>query len=150
MARRKNMPRRRGASPALARAKSAATAVRRRVTNAKREQKEMLATLAGPAALGWATARGVNLPTVAGIRPDALYGAVFGLGLPMFIKGNTGRMLSAAGVGMLACAARDLASGQPLRVSGDWEVSGDYIGQGGEQYYSPEDWRTAGVDVVDV
>ena len=109
-----------GAAARLAKTKAQAAA---RVTAAKvgayaKARQGTFIAAGTAAALGAAEKSGIALPTVGGINPYLLYGVVGVVILPMFIKGQAGRIAEQAGGGALAVAAYKIGSGQPA-LAGD-------------------------------
>lgn len=98
-------------------------------SSAKKRAKEMASERIGiivaagaGAAIGLAEKKGTALPTVGGIQPTILYGAILAFVVPEMTKGKLGRMSAEAGAGLLTLGAYKLATGAPLRVGEDDEA----------------------------
>jgi len=72
------------------------------------------------AAVGYLEKTG-KMPSVAGIEPTVVLGVALGFLVPEVVKGPAGQMAAEAGAAIAGVAAYKLATGSPLRVSGDDE-----------------------------
>jgi hypothetical protein len=79
---------------------------------------QQLVTVGTPVALQLLKARGIELPTLGGINPMLMYGALFTLVAPTVFKGETGRYLVSAGLGMAAVGASQAAEAGSVMVAG--------------------------------
>lgn len=113
----------------------------RRATARMHQHTRTNQLIAGGAAvgLGLAERSGRQLPSVAGIQPGLLYGAV-GMLAASFVPGKTGELVSAAAFGALLVGGYKVAAGAPIMgeefagdIAGDdiaGDIAGDYDGLG--------------------
>lgn len=106
---------------ALAMAKAA-----RLGAHAREKQGDLVGHVAA-LGFGYSERSGMKLPTVAGIEPAALYGAVGALVVPRFVGGKAGATIEAVGNTLLDIALYKFGAGQPL-------LSGEDDGFGGFQW----------------
>jgi hypothetical protein len=92
----------------MVKAKANARIAAIRTANAAKARSGTLVSAIGAAAFG-ALEQRTALPTIPGVQPALVYGGVLGLVLPMWVKGNTGKMIEQVGSGVLAVAAYKLA-----------------------------------------
>jgi len=129
LAPRKSMTRRSGRSPYERRyyaARDASYRLAKRTRDEAVKRDEMLLSLGGAAAYGYARKKSWNLPTLGGIDPAVLYGLVLAIGVPMVSKDKAAKKISAVGEGMLTVAAYSLAR------TGNWSIAGDTEIVGGD------------------
>lgn len=83
------------------------------------EQEESAIAIGAPLLLGVLEARGHSLPTVMNIDPAIVWGGALAVAGMKFLKGKNGKRVTAAGVGLLASAARDSAKRGGIKVGED-------------------------------
>lgn len=91
------------------------------------DQERTLFTLGAAAALAAAEKKGVQIPTVAGVDPALLGGAVCALLLPRYVGGKNAKRVQAIGDGLLAVAAHRSVQRGSVKVAGtefDDDVAG--------------------------
>lgn len=88
-------------------------------------QEEAAISVGSALVVGVLEARGTRLPSFMGLDPNLLWGAALVLGGPRLMKGKNGKRLEAAGVGLLACAAKDSAVRGSVKVGEDDEDDDD-------------------------
>jgi hypothetical protein len=90
-------------------------------TAAKREaqlQSNVIASAAAAYALGYAKKNGMKLPTIGGIEPAILYGAILAYAGPKVAKGRNGQLVQAAGAGLLTVGAYQYARSGTTKLEG--------------------------------
>lgn len=108
--------------------------LRKRASGLETDTKLALVTLGTPVALSLLKKhQGFELPTVGGINPNVLWGGALVLLGPTLVKGESGRMLSAAGLGMAAVGASESATAGTVvtakaKKKKKSSVAGDEIG----------------------
>lgn len=108
----------------LAKANERVAALAKRARAGLVEQEESAIAIGAPLLLGVVEARGHSLPTVFNIDPAITWGAALAVAGMKFLKGKNGKRVTAAGVGLLASAARDSAKRGSIKVGED-EVGAD-------------------------
>jgi hypothetical protein len=117
--------------------------LRKRATAVDTDTKAALVSIGVPAVVAMLGKKhkdgtpGFKLPTFAGVNPNLLWGAALALGGPRIIKGENGKLIAAAGVGLAAVGASESATAGTVLTAaakkkkttvGDDEIGDDEIG----------------------
>lgn len=109
----KNVPARRSTtSRAVTKAKARVSAMARSRAAERKTRAQETAVLLGGGGLGLIERMAIDLPSIPGVPDAVTYGVGTYLIGDRMVSGKAGDMLRSAGVGMLACALRDLVSGR--------------------------------------
>lgn len=118
LAKRRSMPNfRRGPSPKLVKLQSRLSSLQKRARERASGHEGVVASTLAPVVMAMAQ-KHVNLPTVAGIDKNLLYGGLAYIVGPK-LGGKTGQLVRSAGQGLLAVGAAASAARGGIKVSGD-------------------------------